>query len=118
MSKTCVRNKPSLSDFYLQKQQRPLRTRQQYLGRGIGHLEQFPPANNDSKVVYKHKYEDENLGVIGDDGGTGGAGEGKGDKDEDEEDEGDEDEDGEGEDEIVEDSDPGESSDEEMGNSY
>ena len=42
----------------------------QCLGGGIGHLEQFPPANNESEVVYEYGDEDGNE-VIGDDGGTG-----------------------------------------------
>jgi hypothetical protein len=30
-----------------------------YLGGGIGHLEQFPPADNDSEVTYE--YEDDDI---------------------------------------------------------
>ena len=30
-----------------------------YLGGGIGHLEQFPPANNDNEVTYEYDDEEE-----------------------------------------------------------
>ena len=85
-----------------------------YLGGGIGHLEQFPPANNDNEVTYEYEEdsedEDTETGAIG---GGGGGENGEEDDDEDE-DESNEDEDGEG----GEYSDPGESSDEDMGNVY
>jgi hypothetical protein len=81
-----------------------------YLGGGIGHLEQFPPANNDNGATYEYEGDSEDE-VIGDGSGTGSD-----EKDGDEEDE----EDGE-DSEVAEDdehSDPGESSDEDMGNVY
>ena len=79
-----------------------------YLGGGIGHLEQFPPANNDNGVIYEYEEDNED-----ENGGTGGTDEGGGDRDGEE----DEDEDGEAV-EDIEYSDPGESSDEDMGNVY
>ena len=78
----------------------------QYLGGGIGHLKQFPPANNDNEVIYE--YEDNEDEATDKDGETGNTGGDKGDKDDKEGDEGDED---------IE-VDPGESSDEDMGNLY
>ena len=80
-----------------------------YLGGGIGHLEQFPPANDDDRVTYKYKEDDKG----GD--GVGGADKDEGDQgDEDDENGEDEDEEGEG----GEYSDPVKSSDEDMGNMY
>ena len=86
-----------------------------YLGGGIGHLEQFPPANNDTGVVYEYEDDDE-----GDDAGIGGAENGGSDQ-------GGDIHDGEEGSEDAEDveaaegdeySDHGESSDEDMGNMY
>jgi len=93
-----------------------------YLGGGIGHLEQFPPANNDDEDVAT--YEDveevdndnfirgpERVGAASEvddtDGNNHLEGENEG---------GDTEEDEETEEE--DDSDPGESSDEEVGNVY
>lgn len=96
----------------------------QYLGGGVGHLEQFPPANNDDGVVYEYEVETENtLGAedIETDWGDHeneedeeGDGDGDGDDDDDE---GGGDKDGEGG-ESDEDLEPGESSDEDTGNVY
>ena len=44
-----------------------------YLGGSIGHLEQFPPANNDNEVIYE--YEDTEDEAAEDDGGIGDIGE-------------------------------------------
>jgi len=79
-----------------------------YLGGGIGHLEQFPPADNDCGVTYEYEEDD---GEVTDDAETGDKNGG----DEDGELE-DSDEDGEAADSGY--SDPGESSDEDMGNTY
>ena len=77
-----------------------------YLGGGIGHLEQFPPANNDDGVTYEYKYEEDNEG----DNETGDI-----DKGEDDQDDKDEDGTASESDECL---DPGESSDEDTGNVY
>jgi len=74
-----------------------------YLGGGIGHLEQFPPANNDDGVTYEYEEEEDNGGT-GDAYGDGGS------EDEDEEDDKDSD--------LGNYPDLGESSDEEVGNVY
>ena len=79
-----------------------------YLGGGIGHLEQFPPANDDSEVMYE--YDDDDEVVMDEDMDFN-------------ENSGDENEEGgsEGDDEATEDNEwsgPGESSDEDMGNTY
>jgi hypothetical protein len=86
-----------------------------YIGGGIGHLEQFPPANNDSGVTYEYKDEGE-MDVEGSEtGDTGGK---RGDENEEDEDDGiDNGSDGDAG-ENGECSDPGESSDEDMGNTY
>ena len=87
-----------------------------YLGGGIGHLEQFPPANNDNEVMYE--YEDTEDEVAGDDGGIGDIGEdgedGDEESDEDTEDDAGKDYDAESGEYL----DPGDSSDEDTGNSY
>ena len=77
-----------------------------YLGGGVGHLEQFPPANNDNGALYEDEAE------VEDDLGAGDIEHCESDQD-DEEGEDDEEE-GEGD----EDMDPGESSDEDAGNVY
>ncbi|KAF9783667.1 hypothetical protein BJ322DRAFT_1109524 [Thelephora terrestris] len=82
-----------------------------YLGGGIGHLEQFPPANNDNEITYE--YGDEDDGIAMDDGGTRETDENESDENEQSESEGDD-----KEDEQDGWSDPGESSDEDMGNTY
>lgn len=79
-----------------------------YPGGGIGHLEQFPPANDDSEVMYE--YDDDDEVVMNEDMEFN-------------ENSGDENEEGgsEGDDEATEDNEwsgPGESSDEDMGNTY
>ena len=74
-----------------------------YLGGGIGHLEQFPPANNDDEFTYE--YEDNDDDGIRDTNKDGGS-----ENDEDDEDS-----------EVGESGeypDPGESSDEDVGNVY
>ena len=79
----------------------------QYLSGGIGHLEQFPPAENNCGVTYEYEEDDEEVTdntEIGDESG--------GDEDE----EPDSDEHGEAVNSGY--SDPGESSDEDMGNTY
>ena len=90
-----------------------------YLGGGVGHLEQFPPANNNDGAA--HKYEAE----VKDSLDTGGVGRsagnqdnGEGDEGEDEEGEGEDGEGEDGEDKGNEDIDPGGSSDEDAGNAY
>ena len=105
----------------------------QYLSGGIGHLEQFPPANNDNEVTYEYDDEEDEMATdesearrFGENGG--GENEEGGPEGEDEEDGGDgedggneedrNDEDGEDEAGDNEWSDPGESSDEDMGNTY
>ena len=85
-----------------------------YLGGGVGHLEQFPPANNDNGAAYEYQAEAEDgldaerIERSGDnqDNGQGKEGEDEEGVDEDEE----------GVDN--EDTDPGESSDEDAGNVY
>ena len=105
-----------------------------YLGGGIGHLEQFPPANNDQDVATPEVNDEvaeeidkgddilsspELVGFIGETGDDDG-GEGEGDDDDD--DDGDDDEDGdEDSDEDVEEDDDPEAEDnidEETGNVY
>ena len=81
-----------------------------YLGGGIGHLEQFPPANNDAGVTYEYEEDDEDNDTRARNVDNNGGDEVNGDEDGDDT----EDEDSEG----SEDSDPGESSDEDMGNVY
>jgi hypothetical protein len=80
-----------------------------YLGGGIGHLEQFPPADNDSEVVYE--YEDDEITIDGNEArelnGIESSEDGGDDSGEDSESAGDD-----------EHSDPGESSDEDMGDTY
>lgn len=98
-----------------------------YLGGGVGHLEQFPPANNDDE--YEVEVEDDldtggternasnqdNGEGEGEEGeGEGGEGEGGGGEGGEDDEGRDEDEEGEGD----EDADPGESCDEEAGNVY
>lgn len=92
-----------------------------YLGGGIGHLEQFPPANNDSEVTYEYKDDEDEIGTNDDETGDTNKNRGR------ENEEGDPDEDGNTVDDSDEDdgaaesnecSDPGESSDEDMGNTY
>lgn len=88
-----------------------------YLGGGIGHLEQFPPADNNGDTAMN---DDSNMEVETDDFIMGGSNdEGEGDKEAGEnqdEEEGDEEA---GEMESEEDDDePGELSDEETGNVY
>ena len=80
-----------------------------YLGGGIGHLEQFPPANNDDEDMTPH--EDINEGAEDIDNGDGSSCV-EGDEDVDDDMEEDEDL------EVDDDSDQGESSDEEVGNVY
>lgn len=89
-----------------------------YLGGGIGHLEQFPPAHNDDEIIYE--YEDNEDEVAGDDIETGDIGENGSDVDSEGDSEDSEEEDVNEDGEVVEhdDMDPGESSDEDMGNSY
>ena len=95
-----------------------------YLGGGIGHLEQFPPADNKDNESTTHndgdaEVETEDFIAAEDDAGSGN------DDNEDEE-EGDEDGEEDEDDEEAEESDgaegddpdPGESSDEETGNVY
>lgn len=97
-----------------------------YMGGGIGHLEQFPPANNDDEDTAGHEdgedVEIDETGRVGGDGDGSGGGGGKGCEDEMDvdEDEGvDDDEDmEEGEDTEDSESDLGESEDEEIGNVY
>ena len=112
-----------------------------YLGGGIGHLEQFPPANNDHEVVYEYEDSGEDAGgrdgetgedegdkdgeEDGEDGDEGDAEDDEGDAEDDEDGaEGDEDGDKDGADEDGEEVEYdeslecGESSDEDMGNSY
>ena len=79
-----------------------------YLGGGIGHLEQFPPADGDDRVMYEYE-DDEGSDGVGDAVEVGGD-----QGDEDDEDGEDEDEEGDGDGY----SDLGESSDEDMGNTY
>ena len=95
-----------------------------YLGGGIGHLEQFPPASNDNEAMHEH--EDNQDEAAGRGSGAEDIGEDRGDVDDDEGDENGEDGEND-EDDVDEDgemarhggySDPGESSDEDMGNSY
>jgi len=74
-----------------------------YLGGGIGHLEQFPPANNNDGATYEYEEDDEDNSGIGDAYGDGGG------EDEDDEDENSD---------VGEYPDPGKSSDEEVGNVY
>ena len=97
-----------------------------YLGGGIGHLEQFPPANNDDGVMHEHE-DNEDDGMVGDADRDGGNQDDEEDDGDEEDDEDVDDEDGNDEDEEGEDgeagegdeySDPGESSDEETGNVY
>ena len=87
-----------------------------YLGGGIGHLEQFPPANNDNEVVYEYE-EDNETEVVEDGNEIGDAGNCQG-SDQGDQDSEDEEDDGDGEATECESSDPGESSDEDTGNSY
>lgn len=88
-----------------------------YLGGGVGHLEQFPPANNDARIAYDGEAEDEDDPGAGDAEGDGRnqdneeGEEGRGEEGEGKEDEGVEGENG-------EDLDPGESADEDAGNVY
>jgi len=99
-----------------------------YLGGGIGHLEQFPPADNDSEdtivdtdgceeteeINVDNPIGDPNVVMVCDDSDASGD-----DGDEHVEEDEDEDEDMEGdEDEEDNDLDPGGSSDEETGNVY
>lgn len=97
-----------------------------YLGGGIGHLEQFPPASNDGEHAAAHEDSDEDIeeidenNVIGGPGSVGEAGDDGGNRgtkymEEGESEDEDEDED---DDLEVDDLDPGESSDEETGNVY
>jgi hypothetical protein len=83
-----------------------------YLGGGIGHLEQFPPADNNKEDATTNDNSEVEVemddfimdtSINNDDGGEGGREVGE---DEDEEDE------------AEMDNDPGESSDEETGNVY
>jgi len=104
-----------------------------YLGGGIGHLEQFPPANNDSEGVAAQEdngeeieeinYDDvlggpECVGHVGEDGDDSDSDGDDGDdcveEGEDEDEDTEEDEDAEREDDL----DPGGSEDEEIGNVY
>ena len=90
-----------------------------YLGGGIGHLEQFPTASNDNEAM--HEYEDNQDEAAGDSSGAEDVGEDRGDVDDNEGDEYDGDDDVDEDGELVEHGgylDPGESSDEDMGNSY
>ena len=91
----------------------------QYLGGGIGHLEQFPPANNDNGVVYEYEEDEEEMD--GDDGETRGNEKDDNDNDNDGNDDDDNDDEEDDDGEVIEGdecSDPGESSDEDMGNVY
>jgi hypothetical protein len=88
-----------------------------YLGGGIGHLEQFPPANNDYEDPVANNNGDVEV-EVDDFGGDGGrenynneGGEDEGEEDQDEEGEG-------GDEDEEEDEDPGELSDNETGNVY
>jgi len=88
-----------------------------YLGGGIGHLGQFPPANNDNGVTCE--YEEDNDDEIGRTGDTDKDGCGHNDEEDEDDNRGDNDDDDDSEAaEGDEDPDPGESSDEEMGNVY
>jgi len=106
-----------------------------YLGGGIGHLEQFPPANNDEGVAAHEDAEDTEeindndtirgpkcIGETVDDDGSGSGGEGENDDDgEDGDGADDDDDDGEDNDEDMEEgSDPEEEEclDEETRNVY
>ena len=83
-----------------------------YLGGGIGHLEQFPPAEGNDNSTTAH--DDGNLEVEVDDFVMSGDTGSNDDDDRSEEDE----EIGEDEDTEEDNLDPGESSDEETGNVY
>ena len=110
-----------------------------YLGGGIGHLEQFPPANNDEDMAVPEDNDEdteeidnagntlgspERVGPIGEMGDDGGHGRGEGEDDGDDDGGGDDDSDddnGEDDDEdMEEDGDPEEEEclDEETGNVY
>ena len=73
-----------------------------YLGGGVGHLEQFPPANNDDGVVYEYEVENEDIlgtrdikndGSDEDEEGEDEDKDGEGGEDEDEDEDGEEGED-------------------------
>jgi hypothetical protein len=96
-----------------------------YLGGGIGHLEQFPPASNDDGHAAAHEDSDEDIEEIDEDNAVGGP-ESIGDSGDDNGNRGtecvekgeSEDEDEDEDDLEVDDPGPGESSDEETGNVY
>ena len=84
-----------------------------YLGGGIGHLEQFPPADGDAGTNNNNNVEIETDDfILGDHGDEGGRDREVGENEDEENEE--EEEESEGE----EGDDPGESSDEETGNVY
>ena len=97
-----------------------------YLGGGIGHLEQFPPAESDENNAATHNDGDPEV-EVDDFNAPGDAESGDGDEGEEDEDgKNEEDEEDEEDEEVREnedaengdDLDPGESSDEETGNVY
>lgn len=78
-----------------------------YLGGGVGHLEQFPPASNDDGIVYEYEAENEDALEAGGikNNGSGHDNEETEDEDEDGERGEDEDEDSEGGEDDSEDED-------------
>lgn len=76
----------------------------QYFGGGVGHLEQFPQADNDNGVTYKYEEEMAMDDTGAREAGKSGSGEGEDSSDE--------------ASKTDECSEPGESSDKEMGNRY